>query len=108
MSCDNIQGNGTVAREMITAFARLCDAELGEWIDEQRAFPNSMVDRITPVTTDDDRELLVEGVRRAATRWPVVCEPFTQWVLEDELRARPAARWRTSASRSSTTSGRTS
>ena len=58
MSCDNIQGNGTVAREMITAFATLRDPELGEWISDEVAFPNSMVDRITPVTTDADREHL--------------------------------------------------
>ena len=60
MSCDNIQGNGDVAHEMITAFATPRDAELGDWIGEHVAFPNSMVDRITPVTTDDDRELLAE------------------------------------------------
>ena len=65
MSCDNIQGNGTVAHDMLTAFATLCDEELGRWIDEHVSFPNSMVDRITPVTTDDDRDLLVRAVRRA-------------------------------------------
>ena len=84
MSCDNIQGNGHVAREMITAFARLRDEELGDWIGQEVAFPNSMVDRITPVTTDADRALLAQqfGVEDA---WPVVCEPFTQWALEDHF-----------------------
>jgi mannitol 2-dehydrogenase len=82
MSCDNIQGNGSVAREMITAFATLRDQELGEWIGEHVAFPNSMVDRITPVTTDADRELLAKeyGIDDG---WPVVCEEFAQWALED-------------------------
>jgi mannitol 2-dehydrogenase len=82
MSCDNIQGNGTVAHDMITAFATLRDQELGAWIGEHVAFPNSMVDRITPVTTDTDRELLASeyGVE---DRWPVVCESFAQWALED-------------------------
>jgi mannitol 2-dehydrogenase len=82
MSCDNIQNNGHIARETFTAFARLKDPELGRWMDEHVSFPNSMVDRITPVTTDDDRRELAEhfGVE---DRWPVVCEPFTQWVLED-------------------------
>ena len=82
MSCDNIQGNGTVAHDMITAFATLRDQELGAWIEEHVAFPNSMVDRITPVTTDADRELLASeyGVE---DRWPVVCESFAQWALED-------------------------
>lgn len=82
MSCDNIQGNGHVAAEVFTAFGRLRDPELGEWMAEQVRFPNSMVDRITPVTTDEDR---TEISRRFGVEdgWPVVCEPFTQWVLED-------------------------
>ncbi|HEX6876041.1 MAG TPA: mannitol dehydrogenase family protein, partial [Nocardioidaceae bacterium] len=80
MSCDNIQGNGHVAHRMIVAFARLRDPELGDWIDENVAFPNCMVDRITPVTTDADRAMVAErfGVEDG---WPVVCEPFTQWAL---------------------------
>ncbi len=84
MSCDNIQGNGTVAREMITAFATQRDADLGAWIGAEVAFPNSMVDRITPVTTDADREHLAAsyGIEDG---WPVVCEPFAQWVLEDHF-----------------------
>lgn len=84
MSCDNIQGNGDVARKMFTAFASLKDAELGGWIEENVPFPNSMVDRITPVTTDEDRAAIEEefGVKDA---WPVVCEPFEQWVLEDHF-----------------------
>jgi mannitol 2-dehydrogenase len=82
MSCDNIQGNGDIARAMFSAFADLRDPELGEWIRAEVAFPNSMVDRITPVTTPDDIEHLREafGIRDAV---PVVCEPFVQWVLED-------------------------
>jgi mannitol 2-dehydrogenase len=84
MSCDNIAGNGEVAHKMIGAFARLKDADLAAWIEEHVRFPNSMVDRITPVTTDHDRELLAEqfGVEDG---WPVVCEPFTQWALEDHF-----------------------
>jgi mannitol 2-dehydrogenase len=82
MSCDNLQGNGHLSRRAFTAFARLRDPRLGEWIAREVAFPNSMVDRITPQTTDDDRAELRErfGID---DRWPVVCEPFTQWVLED-------------------------
>jgi mannitol 2-dehydrogenase len=84
LSCDNIQGNGDAARRSFTTFARLRDAELGEWVEEHVRFPNCMVDRITPVTTDDDRAALAErfGVE---DRWPVVCEPFSQWVLEDHF-----------------------
>ncbi|MBF4163517.1 mannitol dehydrogenase family protein [Nocardioides acrostichi] len=94
MSCDNIQGNGHVAHQMIGAFARLRDerqgTDLADWIEREVVFANSMVDRITPVTTDDDRAALADrfGVEDA---WPVVCEPFTQWALEDAFpTGRPA------------------
>ncbi|MFX1818550.1 mannitol dehydrogenase family protein [Pseudarthrobacter sp. CC4] len=82
MSCDNIQGNGDVARKMFTAFAVLKDPDLGAWITANVPFPNSMVDRITPVTADADRAAVSAefGIEDA---WPVVCEPFEQWVLED-------------------------
>ena len=84
VSCDNIPGNGQLARGSFAAFARLRDAELGEWVEREVPFPDSMVDRITPVTTDADRADLAErfGV---ADRWPVVCEPWTQWVQEDSF-----------------------
>jgi mannitol 2-dehydrogenase len=84
VSCDNIQHNGDVARGSFTAYAALCDAGLGAWIDREVPFPNSMVDRITPATTDDDR---AEVARRFGVDdgWPVVAEPFTQWVLEDRF-----------------------
>jgi len=84
MSCDNIPGNGDVARRMLTSYARLKDPELADWILTEVRFPNSMVDRITPVTAAADREALalLFGVEDA---WPVVCEPFTQWVLQDEF-----------------------
>jgi mannitol 2-dehydrogenase len=84
VSCDNIQHNGDVARRSFTAFAALRDRDLGAWMDREVPFPNSMVDRITPATTDDDR---AEVARRFGIDdgWPVVCEPFTQWVLEDRF-----------------------
>lgn len=89
MSCDNIQGNGHIAAEVFGAFARLRgaatgDPGLGAWVAEHVQFPNSMVDRITPGTTDEDRAQVAErfGITDA---WPVVCEPFTQWVLEDSF-----------------------
>ncbi|MCU1667543.1 MAG: Mannitol dehydrogenase domain protein [Blastococcus sp.] len=84
VSCDNIQGNGDVARRSFTAFAGLRDPELGSWMEQEVPFPNSMVDRITPATTDEDREEVRQrfGIDDG---WPVVCEPFTQWVLEDRF-----------------------
>jgi mannitol 2-dehydrogenase len=84
LSCDNVQHNGVVARAAFAGYADLVDAELGEWIRSQVAFPSSMVDRITPATTDADRSLVLDrwGVADAA---PVVAEPFAQWVLEDRF-----------------------
>lgn len=84
MSCDNIEGNGSVAKTAVGAFAALKDPELAEWIDENGAFPNSMVDRITPVTTAEVTTEIAEtfGVE---DQWPVAAEPFTAWFLEDEF-----------------------
>lgn len=83
-SSDNLPGNGDVAKKMICAFARLIDADLADWIEAEVAFPNAMVDRITPVTTPEDIALIADefGVQ---DQWPVVCEPFTQWVIEDHF-----------------------
>ncbi|MCK0172759.1 mannitol dehydrogenase family protein [Mycolicibacterium sp. F2034L] len=84
VSCDNIEGNGEVARAAFTAFAERTDPELAEWITANTRFPNSMVDRITPVTTPEVTASVREdfGIEDA---WPVVAEPFTSWVLEDDF-----------------------
>jgi mannitol 2-dehydrogenase len=84
LSCDNIQGNGHVSERAFTAFARLRDPELARWVTGNVRFPNCMVDRITPTTTEEDR---AELSRRFGLddQWPVLCEPFTQWVLEDDF-----------------------
>ncbi len=84
MSCDNLQGNGHVTRKVILGLAELQDPMLHRWIADNAAFPNSMVDRITPATTTTDRELLLQqyGIDDA---WPVVTEPFLQWVIEDNF-----------------------
>ena len=86
VSCDNIQGNGDMARAMFAAFADLKEPGLGAWLRAEVSFPNSMVDRITPVTTaaDVDRLRAEFGIDDS---WPVVCEPFTQWVLQDNFPA---------------------
>jgi mannitol 2-dehydrogenase len=86
MSMDNLEGNGDLARQAFTAFARLRDPELADWIEEHARFPNSMVDRITPQTTDADRAA-VQDRFGVTDQWPVVCEPYTQWVLEDHFSA---------------------
>ena len=90
LSCDNLQGNGAMARRALMAFAELRGAGLPQWIERNVTFPCSMVDRITPRTTEENRALILErfGV---VDRTPVVCEPFRQWVLEDHFAAgRPA------------------
>lgn len=90
MSCDNLQNNGDLTRTMLLAFTRLRDPGLSDWLAQCGAFPNSMVDRITPVTTDEHRALLRQrfGV---ADAWPVMTEPFSQWVIEDHFPSgRPA------------------
>ena len=90
LSCDNLQGNGDYARQAVVGFARLVESELADWIDAKVVFPNCMVDRITPSTTDADRAALSRefGIDDG---WPVPAEPFTQWIVEDEFPAgRPA------------------
>ncbi|WBU56820.1 mannitol dehydrogenase family protein [Paracoccus sediminicola] len=89
MSCDNIPHNGVIAREAVVETARLSDPELAAWIEGHVAFPNGMVDRITPATSDRERALIREmGVEDGS---PVFCEDFIQWVLEDNFPAgRPA------------------
>jgi mannitol 2-dehydrogenase len=93
MSCDNIQGNGDVLKKMLLAFAELRDPTLANWMAQHCLFPNSMVDRITPATTDEHRQLVRDkfGIDDG---WPVMTEPFKQWVIEDHfVQGRPA--WET-------------
>ncbi|MDN5605953.1 MAG: mannitol dehydrogenase family protein [Kocuria sp.] len=83
-SCDNIQANGDMAKRVFTAHARAVDPELASWIEENVSFPNSMVDRITPATTDEDRQY-VRDEFGYEDGWPVVTEDFIQWVMEDDF-----------------------
>ncbi|KAL5118586.1 hypothetical protein ACEQ8H_003437 [Pleosporales sp. CAS-2024a] len=84
MSCDNMQKNGDISRNMLLAYARHQNPEVADWIAANGAFPNAMVDRITPRTSEANKALLAEqfGVEDA---WPVVTETFHQWVLEDKF-----------------------
>jgi mannitol 2-dehydrogenase len=84
MSCDNMQKNGSISRNMLLAFARLKDPNMAAWLSENGAFPNSMVDRITPRTVDEDKAGL-KSEFAIDDAWPVVTEPFMQWVLEDNF-----------------------
>ncbi len=84
MSCDNLPGNGHVTRAAVVGVAKLQDQELAQWIEKNVAFPNSMVDCITPATSDLEREL-VRNRYGIIDNWPVACESFRQWVLEDNF-----------------------
>ena len=84
MSCDNIPGNGHVTENAVAGLAELVDPELAAWIRREVAFPNSMVDRITPATTDRERRALQQSFG-LDDNWPVFCEEFRQWVLEDKF-----------------------
>ena len=84
MSCDNVEDDGGVAREAFSGYAMAREEALGGWIREHVRFPCSMVDRITPATTAAD-QAEVAGATGLLDRAAVVCEPFTQWVLEDDF-----------------------
>ncbi|MCW5706890.1 mannitol dehydrogenase family protein [Shinella sp.] len=90
MSCDNIPHNGVVTASAVVGTARLSDPALADWIKANVAFPNSMVDRITPATSQ--REIDITRTEfDIDDNWPVFCEEFKQWVLEDRFTAgRPA------------------
>lgn len=83
-SCDNIQGNGHVTKKMLLSYVKVAEPGLLVWIQNNVSFPNSMVDRITPVTTQNDIEIL-DTEFGLEDQWPVVCEPFKQWVIEDDF-----------------------
>lgn len=90
MSCDNMPENGHVMRNVVCAYARAVDAELADWIEAHVTFPSTMVDRIVPAVTPEtlDKIEQLTGVRDPAG---VACEPFRQWVIEDNFVAgRPA------------------
>lgn len=82
MCCDNIPHNGAVTRDALCGLARLTDPGFADWIAENVAFPNAMVDRITPATTDRERAILARDFG-VVDGWPVFCEGYAQWVLED-------------------------
>jgi len=89
-SCDNMEHNGDILRRMLRAFIEKVQPEMTDWLDEHIAFPNSMVDRITPVTTED-LKMTLENDFGLCDEWPVMCESFYQWIIQDKYAAgRPA------------------
>jgi mannitol 2-dehydrogenase len=90
MSCDNVPHNGKVARDAVAGLAAAQDKGLADWVRAEVAFPNAMVDRIATATSDRERQIVRDdfGIEDA---WPVFCEDFIQWVVEDDFPAgRPA------------------
>ena len=86
LSCDNLPGNGRVAHAAVMEVCEGRDPALGRYVETACTFPNSMVDRITPQTSDADRAWLRDTVG-IDDGWPVVAEPFRQWVVEDHFAA---------------------
>ncbi|HLJ72542.1 MAG TPA: mannitol dehydrogenase family protein [Roseiarcus sp.] len=84
LSCDNLPTNGETLKRVLTGYAALRDRELARFVADAVACPSTMVDRIVPATTDADRDSIAaaSGLRDA---WPVVAEPFAQWVIEDRF-----------------------
>jgi fructuronate reductase len=84
LSCDNLADNGRLLARVVTDLAALVDPALGRWIEAETRFPVSMVDRIVPATTKDDRDDVLRLVGRK-DQAPVIHEPFWQWVIEDDF-----------------------
>jgi mannitol 2-dehydrogenase len=84
MSCDNVPHNGVVTRNAVAGLARIMDASLADWIEKTVAFPNAMVDRITPATSDRERKFVADTYG-LEDNWPVFCESYIQWVIEDNF-----------------------
>ena len=82
MSCDNVPQNGATARKVTLGLAKLQDEEFAKWIEENVSFPNSMVDRITPAPTDELKDSIDWDYDDES---PIFCEPFRQWVVEDNF-----------------------
>ncbi len=84
LCCDNLPSNGRTVKRVIDRFAALIDKDFGAWVAGEVACPSSMVDRIVPATTDEDRAR-ISALLGMEDRWPVVTEPFLQWVIEDRF-----------------------
>ena len=87
MCCDNIPHNGEFLKSCVLFYCRELYPDIIPWVEDCLSFPSSMVDRITPVTTD---KLISEIEERygISDRWPVCGEDFIQWVLEGDFRTK--------------------
>lgn len=90
LCCDNLPANGRTLHGLLSRYAQLVSPDLGSFVRNEILCPDTMVDRIVPATTDDDRQRLSNAIG-LDDLWPVVAEPFSQWVIEDRFSAgRPA------------------
>ncbi|AWH90044.1 mannitol dehydrogenase family protein [Limnobaculum parvum] len=85
MSCDNMPENGHVTRNVVLALARIQDAQLANWIETNVSFPSTMVDRIVPAVTPETLEKITQQLGGINDPAGVACEPFRQWVIEDNF-----------------------
>lgn len=91
LSCDNLSGNGAQLRRLMTEYLAHHAPDLVDWFHSQCACPSTMVDRIVPATTDNDRAE-IEAMLHMRDEAAVVTEPFSQWVIEDSF-AGPRPQW---------------
>lgn len=84
LSCDNLPNNGATARNVVMRLTALRDVDFGKWVAGEVAFPSTMVDRIVPATTHEDRARISQRLG-FVDAWPVITEPFSQWVIEDHF-----------------------
>jgi len=84
LCCDNLPANGETVRRLVLQFAQAADPDLARFIEQEVAFPSTMVDRIVPATTDEDRARISAAIG-LEDAWPVKTEPFMQWVVEDHF-----------------------
>ena len=84
MTCDNLPANGHTLQGVMTQFTQLARKDLLSLVSQDVAFPSTMVDRIVPATTDADRDLVAQALG-VTDAWPIMTEPFTQWVIEDHF-----------------------
>ena len=91
LSLDNLPSNGKLCQKAVMSYARTLDGDLADWIEAHVTFPSSMVDRIVPALTDESRALITKTLGGMEDPNGIVCEPFRQWVIEDNfIKGRPS------------------
>lgn len=84
MSCDNLPSNGKKLHAILVTLARFGSLDFARLIETEVACPSTMIDRIVPQTTDEDRTI-TKAALSIEDAWPIATEPFTQWVIEDRF-----------------------